>query len=104
MTDTPTFSLVDDGTLDSDELPIAILVQGDDLNGTYCGSCLAPAVDWPRVRSYHPISRPATMFRGDLFCADCMPRAYDGNGSEVRTFCGNRHAFTDGEGIDCGCF
>lgn len=90
--------------LDSDTMPAVILVTGDEIDGTYCGECHAPAEDWPRLASYHPGSRPGVISQAELFCADCRPRGYNDKGLEVRTFCGTRHAFTDGNGINCGCF
>ena len=89
---------------DSSEVPVAVFVAGDDMDDSWCDKCRQPAADWPRVASYHPCGRPGAMFQAALYCADCMPRSYDSEGSEVRTFCGVRHAFTDGNGVACGCF
>lgn len=91
-------------SIDSDEVAVSILLTGDDIDASACDTCLRPAFDWPRKASYHPLARPGAMFKAALYCADCMPRSYDDDGKEVRTFCGTRHAFTDGEGYACGCF
>lgn len=90
--------------VDSDQLPVAVLVQGDDVDNTDCGQCRRPAVDWPRLASYHPCSRPGVMYQAELYCSDCRPRGHNDEGLEVRSFCGMRHAFTDGNGLACGCF
>ena len=90
--------------VDSDEVAVAVLLQGDDVSESYCGECHERAEDWPRLASYHPCSRPGAMFQAELYCSRCMPLAYDESGSQIRTFCGTRHAFTDGNAVDCGCF
>lgn len=90
--------------VDSDSVRVAVLLQGDDIHDSYCGDCMLPAEEWPRLAGYHPLARPGAMYRAELYCSSCMPRAYNQEGSEVRTFCGMRHAFTDGEGVNCGCF
>lgn len=91
--------------VDSDETPVAVLLQGaDEIAASMCGQCCRPAEEWPRVAGYHPIARPGVMYQAELYCSDCRPRGHNGEGSEVRSFCGIRHAFTDGEGINCGCF
>lgn len=89
---------------DSDQVACAVLLQGDDVADSSCDACLRPAEEWPHMLSYHPLSRPGAIYRGALYCADCKPRAYNDAGLEVRTFCGNRHTFTDGENTACGCF
>ena len=90
--------------IDSDEIPVAILLQSDAVNASHCDRCRRAAAHWPSDASYHPASRPGAMFRAALYCADCMPCAYNDEGDEVRTFCGMRHQFTDGKGYACGCF
>ena len=92
-------------SIDSDKLPIAVLLQGDDVDNSYCDDCGLPASEWPRDTGYHPGgSRPGAMVQAALYCADCKPRSYNDDGLEVRTFCGMRHRFTDGEQWACGCF
>ena len=90
--------------MDDREVPLARLLQGDEIDDNYCADCLRPATEWPRLASYHPVSRPGAIIDAELYCADCKPRAYNDAGREVRTFCGQRHSAADPVGINCGCF
>lgn len=82
-----------DGSPRPDEVPVSIFALRAD--GGDCDKCLRPVSEWPRNASYHPLGAPGAMFKAALYCADCMPTSYNSDGLEVRTFCGERHRFTD---------
>ena len=70
-------------TGDSGDTPIAVLLQGDEVSQeTRCGSCGDGALDWPFGWGFASV-RPAAMFQAELFCADCMPYAFDPDGAIV---------------------
>ncbi len=74
---------------DSDQHPKAILLQGDDIYGSYCGRCGTPAHDWPRQVARHPRSRPGVMFQAELFCSSCYTWAFDEHtGERVDSYTG----------------
>lgn len=71
---------------DSGDSPKSVLVQGDDIAETYCDQCLRKCEDWPKG----DYGVPAAMFQAALYCADCMPLAYDEHtGERVSTLTGH---------------
>ena len=63
---------------DSDTAPKAIFEPFD--NDHSCGKCGRAIIDWPYNRGgrqYVGANRPAAMYRADIYCADCLPFAYD---------------------------
>lgn len=73
---------------DSGDYPKSVLVQGDDISAdTTCDECQRPAEEWPAVRGGWGV--PAAMYQAALYCAGCMPLAYDEyTGERVSTLTG----------------
>lgn len=59
--------------VDSGTWPVAVLVQGDDIEHSDCDTCNRPARQWPHLG----YGRPGSMYRAALYCSDCEPYAVD---------------------------
>ena len=90
MPDTTEVTKVD-APVDSDEYPVAVLVQGDDIANTWCDGfpCAMHASDWPDNGRQSAGGKPGVMYRGALYCSDCKPYAFAPfSGERVRSLTG----------------
>lgn len=65
--------------VDSDEYPVSVLVQGDDITITTCDRCGRECDDWPTTFGW---GIPGAMFQAALYCSRCMPFSYDARTGE----------------------
>lgn len=73
--------------LDSDEFPINVLVQFDDIEETYCDECRRHATEFPTWGLAY--GYPAAMYQAAIYCSDCMPESFNAeSGEEVLTLSG----------------
>ena len=73
--------------VDSDRHPVSVLIQGDDVDMSYCDACRRTATDFPggQFGAY-----PAAMVGSALYCADCLALCYDPyEGDRVSTLTGS---------------
>lgn len=87
--DDETSECATDAPVDSDTFPVAVLLQGDDLDESYCDECGRPAEDWPRGNAIGG-DRPGAMYQAALYCSIDMPFSFDPHtGNRVDTETGD---------------